>query len=144
MDLIQRLDFWISMLVLGALAYYTISDWLFPFVRRSVKRSRRSYRSNAANAGSEHQNAGSGSVNVHANVQGSPAKDPPPALSPGEPESLTLSQREITQLAEAISARVNGATVEEALSQGFGVKKGSSAAYKRAKALFDAAMAPPA
>lgn len=101
-------------------------------------RSPRSERSNAVNAGSGHQDARSAPVNVPANVQ--PERESaPPEPAPGAPDgAFTLSQRELIQLAEALHLRAEGATVEQAVSRAFGVSKGGSEGWKRAKALFDA------
>lgn len=102
-------------------------------------RSVRSERSNVVNAGSGHQDARSASVNVHANVQperASAPPEPPPVAADG---AFTLSQRELIQLAEALHLRSEGSTVEQAVSRAFGVSKGGSEGWKRAKGLFDAA-----
>jgi hypothetical protein len=57
--------------------------------------------------------------------------------------AITLTLNELKQLTSAIEQRSKGATVEEALRVGFGVKKGGSEGYKRAKLLFDTATALP-
>jgi hypothetical protein len=116
-------------------------------------RSARSERSNAVNAGSGHQERVQPPVNVQRSEPRSevrtaePVQIAPVATPPGanaEPsDGFTLSPRELAQLAEALHERANGATVEEALASAFGVKKGASAAYTRAKALWDAATVAP-
>lgn len=100
-------------------------------------RSRRSNVQNALNAGSGHREAVQPTVNVQP-VQAAPAS----SSAPGQ-DSFTLTPRELVQLAEALHERAGGATVEEALGKAFGVKKGASAGYVRAKALFDAATVAP-
>lgn len=106
-------------------------------------RSRGSRGSNAANAGSAHREAVQAPVNVPANVRSSPAI----VLAPGSPAApsgaLAITPNELQQLAAALAERAGGATVEEAVFRGFGVKKGGGAGYKRARELFDAATSPP-
>lgn len=112
--------------------------------RRAFKmRSQRSKRSNAVNAGSEHQDAtGDGS-----NAQSVQPEIAPPATpaAPGAPagEAFTLSPRELVQLGEALTLYREGATIEQAVCRAFSVTKGGSEGWKRAKSLFDAATVPP-
>jgi hypothetical protein len=116
-------------------------------------RSARSNVQNAVNAGSGHQDAVTPSVHVQPNVPRSaplaaePVRIAPPS-APSAPnaergDDFTLSPRELAQLAEALHERANGATVEEAIFTAFGMKKGASAGYIRAKALWDAATVAP-
>lgn len=77
-------------------------------------------------------------MNVQPNVQPERESAPEPAPSATE-DAFTLNQKELLQLAEALSLRAEGATVEQAVSRAFGVTKGGSEGWKRAKALFDAA-----
>lgn len=108
-----------------------------------TKRSQRSERSNAVNAGSAHQDAGSERSGVQS-VQPATAAIAPPAGDVATSDGgFTLTPRELVQLAEALHLRREGATVEQAVSQGFGVTKGGSVGYVRAKALFDAATVAP-
>lgn len=106
-------------------------------------RSRRSNVQNAPNAGSGHTEAVQPVVNVQPSAA-APTQIAPP-LAPAAPgdDHLTLTPRELAQLAEALHERAGGATVEEALKRAFGVSKGASAGYVRAKALWDAATVPP-
>lgn len=107
------------------------------------QRSARSNVQNAVNAGSTQQDAEQQPVNVQS-VQTPPAEIAPLAASSlADSDSFTLSPAELMQLAEAINLRREGATVEQAVCRAFGVTKGASAGYKRAKALFDAATALP-
>jgi hypothetical protein len=114
--------------------------------RRSAAFKRRSPRSsvqNAVNAGSEHQEAVTPTVNVQ-NVQVAPAQLQAPAAGDvSSSDGFTLSSGEMVQLADALHRRREGATVEEAVSRAFGVTKGGSEGWKRAKGLFDAATALP-
>jgi hypothetical protein len=107
------------------------------------RRSKGSNVQNPVNAGSEHQDAPAVAVNVQ-NVQAPAAAPAAPPGDAGQPgEGFTLTPRELVQLAEALQLRGEGRTVEECLSQAFGVKKGGSAGYVRAKALWDAATVVP-
>jgi hypothetical protein len=116
-------------------------------------RSARSNVQNAVNAGSGHQERVQPPVNVQRSAPRSePERAEPVQIAPvatAEPvqaergDDFTLSPRELAQLAEALHERANGATVEEALATAFGVKKGASAGYIRAKALWDAATVAP-
>jgi hypothetical protein len=107
------------------------------------KRSPRSNVQNAVNVGSGQQEAKEPAVNVP-NVQPPPAA-PAPAAAPGTPagEGFTLSPRELIQLSEALNLYREGANVEQAVCRAFGVTKGGSEGWRRAKALFDAATVPP-
>lgn len=106
-------------------------------------RSRRSNVQNAVNAGSEHSKAVQPVLNVQPVEPVATQIAPAPAATAVAEECLTLTPRELVQLAEALHERASGATVEEALGRAFGVKKGASAGYVRAKALWDAATVPP-
>jgi hypothetical protein len=144
--------------VLAAFAYYVVwDDWLRPLFfgrsaqsvkasppRRGFKlRSRGANVRNATNAGSTHQNATFAPVNVPPAAAAIAPPAAPAGGAQGGAEQLTLTPRELVQLAEAISLRARGATVEAAILEGFGAKKGSSEAYRRAKELFDAATRAP-
>jgi hypothetical protein len=165
------LSFWLTTLSLCAMAYaaaqWVNSAYIAP--RRaareaqSVKRKapRRAFKArskgsrvqNAPNAGSGQQEAKQPSVHVQPNVQRSAVATAEPAEiapsttpagdAPEREEGFTLTPRELLQLTEALYLRQEGATVEEALGQAFGVKKGASAGYVRAKALWDAATVAP-
>lgn len=152
------MDTLLALATLAAVGYFLVwQDFLKPLLgldrRQRVKdlpglpagrlRPRRSRRSNTVNAGSAQQNAAGEGSNVQ-NVQAL-ASAPDAPIAPGAPagEGFTLSPSELQQLAEAIAARAAGATVEEALSRAFGVRKGGSAGYRRAKELFDAATKAP-
>jgi hypothetical protein len=63
-----------------------------------------------------------------ANVQAEPPAVPPPTLD------------ELRKLARAIEHNARGANKQQALEEAFQVKKGGSASYRRASALFDLAM----
>lgn len=150
------LSFWLTTLSLGIL-FYAAGRWWWTNRRpaESVKnkpprrafklRSRRSNVQNVVNAGSGQQEAEKPPVNVQPNA---PLEQPPaPAIVPPAAPAggLVITPIELTQLAEAVRVRAEGATVEEAILAGFGAKKGASAAYVRAKELFDAATGlPPA
>jgi hypothetical protein len=149
------MDALLALITFGAVVYFLVwKDLIEPLMKpRSVnhsgvrtafkRRSRRSRSSNVVNAGSGQQNAAQPPVNV-LNVQAAPAA-PAAESSPGAPagEGFTLTPRELQQLAEALAARATGSTVEEALVRGFGVKKGGSQGYRRAKELFDTATKAP-
>lgn len=139
------LSFWLTTVSLGILGYAVVRWWLVnrrPTVknnppRRAFKlRSRRSNVQNVLNAGSTHQEAKEPVLNVQP-----PAQAPAPPAAPAG--AMTLTPIELTQLAEAVRRRAEGATVEEAIFAGFGAKKGASAAYVRAKELFDLATGVP-
>lgn len=153
------LDTLAALAVLGALVYYCIwADWLRPLLfgrgapksvkhsaqRRGFKlRSRGSARSNVLNAGSAHQGATFAPLNVQP-AAAAPAAIAAPAGAPGAAgDQLTLTPVELGQLAAAVALRTRGETVEEALLGGFGVRKGGSAGYRRAKELFDLATRAP-
>lgn len=105
--------------------------------------SERSERSERSNAGSTQQNAKELPVNVP-NVQPAPGAPAAPAGALASPsDGFTLTSRELVQLAEALHLRREGATVEEAVCRAFGVTKGGSEGYRRAKGIFDAATALP-
>lgn len=98
---------------------------------------------NAANAGSAQQHAKSEAANVPANVPGSAAiaaARAAPAIADGV---LQITPNELQQLAEAVAARASGATIDEAMLKGFGLKKGGGPSYKRARELFDTATKAP-
>lgn len=113
-------------------------------------RSRRSNVQNATNAGSRRSDAAEPSVNVQG-VQDSSTSPAAPIAGDVAPAGaaavneggFTLSPRELVQLAEALSLRAEGATVEQAVCRAYGVTKGGSEGYRRAKAIFDAATALP-
>lgn len=150
------LSFWLTTVSLLCLAY-AVASWAWgqwgPPPGTSVKKKRRrlgftkrsegSNVQNAVNAGSEHQGAAPAIVNVQ-NVQPTIAPPATAAGDAGQPgDRFTLLPRELAQLGEAINLRREGATVEEAVCRAFGVTKGGSENYKRAKALFDAATIAP-
>ena len=149
------MDGFLSLVALGLAGYFLVwKDLIEPLLRpRVVKtsapraafklRSRGSARSNSLNAGSGQQNAVQPPVNVQPNVQGSPAIAVPPGATEAPGGTLLITPNELQQLSEALVLRAKGATVEEAIGQGFGVKKGGSAGYKRAKELFDTATKAP-
>jgi len=162
------LSFWLTTLSLAILAYAG-AQWLWgqyvvprraaraaglrperaPSVKKKrralafKKRSRGSERSNPANAGSERQDTAAPPVNVQPNVQRSAPPAAPAGAAAAASGDFTLSARELAQLAEALHLRQEGATVEEALKAAFGVSKGASAGYVRAKAIWDAATVAP-
>jgi hypothetical protein len=167
----MNLSFWLTTASL-CIAAYAVAQWvnsayLTPWkearATQSVKRKRRvqgfkprsarSKGSNAPNAGSGHQERVQPSVNVQPSVQRSEVRTPEPVQiapsmtpagdAPEREEGFTLTPRELVQLTEALHQRAEGATVEEALYAAFGVKKGASAGYVRAKALWDAATVAP-
>lgn len=107
------------------------------------KRSQRSKGSNAVNVGSEHKDAGSerSAVQSVQPVVALPAEPSTPGASSSD--GFTLNPREMVQLGEALNLYRDGATIEQAVCQAFGVTKGGSEGWKRAKALFDAATVAP-
>jgi hypothetical protein len=107
------------------------------------QRSRVRNLANTANAGSARQNAKEEGENVRRNVPRSPATGATIALAPAAPGELVITENELQQLAGALSARAAGATVEEAIYKGWGLKKGGGPSYRRAKELFDVATSPP-
>jgi hypothetical protein len=110
------------------------------------KGSGRVQRSEPLNAGSTHQEAKSEPVNVQPNFYRSAEIAPAaPAGSTGDAagDAFTLTSRELMQLTDAIHQRREGATVEEAICGAFGVTKGGSEGYRRAKAIWDAANTAP-
>jgi len=107
------------------------------------KRSAGSGVQNDTNAGSERQDAQPPVVNVQT-VQVTPAaQSTETAVQSTAPDTFALTARELAQLADAIHRRAEGSTVEAAVCGSFGVTKGASAGYVRAKAIFDAAMVVP-
>lgn len=153
------MDGFLSLAALAAAAYFLVwKDLIQPWLgldkrAKPVKsspplppyraRSRRSAGSNVVNAGSAQQSAPGEGSNVQ-NVQPvATAIVAAVGTDSSSSEQFTLTPRELQQLAETIAARAAGATVEEALARGFGVKKGGSAGYTRAKRLFDAATKAP-
>lgn len=162
------LSFWLTTLSLAVLAYAGAqwvwnsygADWraargagktaeAAPSVKPKRRapafkaRSRRSNVQNAVNAGSERQDAKQEAVNVQPNVQRSEPPAPPAGDVATPDGSFTLSARELVQLTEALHQRREGATVEEAVCRAFGVTKGGSEGYRRAKAIYDAATVAP-
>lgn len=155
------LSFWLTTvsLLCGAYALAVWANGSFLEPRRvaraasGVKRRRRRFTfrrgsegsnvQNDANAGSGHQDAGS----ERSAVQSVQTANAPPAAAAGDAgqggDGFTLTPRELAQLGEAINLRREGATVEQCLSQAFGVSKGGSEGYRRAKALWDAATVTP-
>jgi len=147
------MDTFLGLLTLALLGYFIIwEDWLRPLLGldkpldrpKSVKtsaplpayrsRSRRSSPVNGVNARSAQQDAVQAPVNVQLGVQRSAV----PADG-----ALQVTPNELQQLAESLQLRARGATVQEAIEGGFGVKKGGTEGYKRAKLLFDTATQPP-
>jgi hypothetical protein len=158
------LSFWLTTASLGGLAY-AAATWLngayiAPLMAaratKSVKSKRRisgfkkssarSQGSEPVNVGSAQQDATPEPVQVQPSVQRSalvfsPAGENTRADSADG--AFTLTSAELMQLTEAINQRREGATVEEAVCTAFGVKKGGSEGYRRAKAIWDAATAAP-
>jgi hypothetical protein len=117
-----------------------------PRLKGFKKRSARSQGSEPLNAGSGQQDAKPESVHVQTSVQRSAAA-PPAGAAAAAPEpagdGFTLSPRELVQLGEALNLYREGATIEQAVCRAFGVTKGGSEGWRRAKSLFDAATVPP-
>jgi hypothetical protein len=107
------------------------------------KRSARSQGSEPVNVGSGHTDAAEPSVQV----QPVPAAAASPATAAAAgmvvEGGFTLSPRELVQLGEALNLYRDGRTIEQAVCTAFGVTKGGSEGWKRAKGLFDAATVPP-
>ena len=80
---------------------------------------------------------------VPANVPSSGTTAAQIAPAAGADGALLITPNELQQLAGALAARATGATVDEAIQRGFGLKKGGGPSYKRARELFDAATKPP-
>lgn len=158
------LSFWLTTLSLAVLAYagwtWFSGNYIAPRraaraaaqgesvkpSRRSLafkQRSRRSERSNAANAGSTHQDAGSERSAVQRVQPASAAPAPPAGDAVAAGDGFTLNPRELAQLGEALNLYREGATIEAAVSRAFGVTKGGTEGWRRAKALFDAATVAP-
>ena len=152
------MDAFLGLLTLGFVAYFVFwEDFLKPLLGldkpKRVKcltmptytkpRSRVPNPANAANAGSAHQHAKEGAQNVPAYVPGSVQIAPIVQLESAASGTITISQNELQQLAEAVAARSAGATIDESIQKGFGLKKGGGPSYRRARALFDAATQPP-
>lgn len=152
------MDALLAIITLAALAYFVawedhIKPWLgldkpqrvksLPPLPAYKSRSRRSRGSEPANVGSVHQSAKIWPQNVPANVPGSPATGAtiPPAASASD--TILITPNELQQLAEAVAARASGATIDESIYRGFGLKKGGGPGYRRARELFDLATAPP-
>lgn len=152
------MDTFLGLLTLALLGYFIIwEDWLRPLLGldkpKSVKtsaplpayrtRSRRSTPVNGVNARSAQQDAVQPPVNVQPNVQRSAVATA--QIAPVVPidGALQVTPNELQQLAESLQLRAKGATVQEAIEGGFGVKKGGTEGYKRAKHLFDTATQPP-
>jgi len=155
------LSFWVTTLSLAILVYAGARwlDGIYLAPRRAAgapqsvkkkrralgfkKRSKGSNVQNAVNAGSGQQEAKQEPVNVPS-VQNSSAPPAPAAAAPVPAEGdFTLSPRELVQLGEALTLYREGATVEQSVCSAFGVTKGGSEGWKRAKALFDAATVAP-
>jgi hypothetical protein len=152
------MDVFLGLLTLAFVVYFVFwEDFLRPLLGldrpKPVKslpplpayksRSRVRNAANAANAGSAHQGAKSDAQNVPANVPGS-GQNVAAAGAPGDaPGALLITQNELQQLAGALAARATGATLDEAILRGFGLKKGGGPSYKRAKELFDTATKAP-
>jgi hypothetical protein len=92
---------------------------------------------NPENTGSAQTNAKSAPANVPANVPGSVVATPQIAVEVPPSNTLDMTPNELHQLLDAITARANGATIDEAILKGFGLKKGGGPSYKRARELFD-------
>jgi hypothetical protein len=152
------MDMLLALFTFAALIYFVgWEDYLKPLLgldrpksvksspdRASIKlRSRRSRRSNGANAGSAHHSAPEAPANVPANVPRSPAHVAPGGEWPPAAADVVMSRNELQQLAEAVAARAGGATIEESIYRGFGLRKGGGPGYRRARELFDLATAPP-
>ncbi len=90
----------------------------------------RTPRTEDVNARSADQDATFSDVQ-RSSVQAEPAEIDPPNAD------------ELRRLALAIRHNAEGATKQQAIETAFGVKKGGSAAWRRASQLFDAATAPP-
>jgi hypothetical protein len=152
------MDAFLGLLTLAFVAYFVFwEDFLRPLLGldkpKSVKRlptptytkprSRVPNLANATNAGSVHQKGKEGVKNVPANVPGSVQIAPivPVVFAPSG--TITISQNELHQLAAAVAARSSGATIDESIFTGFGLKKGGGPSYRRARDLFDAATQPP-
>jgi hypothetical protein len=149
------MDALLGLVTLGAVVYFLVwKDLIEPMLRpRSVKaseprpafvkRSRRSRVPNAANVGSPQQHAKSDPANVPPNVPGSAAIAADSHQVQSLPGGLVITRNELQQLAAAIAARATGATIDEAILKGWGLKKGGGPSYKRAKDLFDTATQAP-
>jgi hypothetical protein len=152
------MDIFLGLITLAFVAYFIgWEDFLKPLLGldcpKAVKslpplpayksRSRVRNAANAANAGSAHQKAKEEAANVPANVPGSPAIGATISLAGAPAGALQITPNELQQLAEAISARASGATLDEAILKGFGLKKGGGPSYRRAKELFDTATKAP-
>lgn len=152
------MDALLGLITLALVVYYVFwQDFLKPLLGldkpRSVKplpplpayrkRSRVRNPENAPNAGSAQQHAKSDAANVPPNVPSS-AGDRAPGGALEQPAGvLQITPNELQQLAAAIAARATGATIEEAIFKGWGLKKGGGPSYKRAKDLFDEATRAP-
>lgn len=153
------MDTFLGLLTLAFVVYFVFwEDWLKPLLgldkpRKSVKslpsmpaykrRSARSERSNATNAGSAQQKAKRDAANVPPNVPGSPPIAAAASVELHADGGYVLSANELQQLAEAVAARASGATIDEAMLKGFGLKKGGGKSYVRARELFDTATKAP-
>lgn len=152
------MDAFLGLLTLGFVAYFVFwEDFLkpilglnkpksvkrFPTPTHSTPRSRVPNLANATNVGSAHQKGKEGAQNVPANVPGSVQIAPIVQLESAASGTITISQNELHQLAEAVAARSAGATIDESIQKGFGLKKGGGPSYRRARELFDAATQPP-
>jgi predicted lipid-binding transport protein (Tim44 family) len=91
------------------------------------RRSRRSKAPNTPNAPAPQQAAIADAPNVQQRSEPVGAEAP----------ATTISLDEARQLATALRARMGGASIEDAIRQGFGATKGGGAAYKRARFLLD-------
>jgi hypothetical protein len=134
--MLNRLDFWISVLVLGMLAWYELRlGRLFGPLARGVYAAltssravqQESDRSNGTQARSAPPNATFSPV-PRSNVQAEPLAIDPPTLE------------ELRRLCAAVAHNARGANKQQALESAFGVKKGGSVSWRRASALFDEAM----
>jgi hypothetical protein len=141
--MLERLDFWLAVFVLGMLAWYELRlGRLFgPLARGlySVLTSSReappevrprSDRSNDMRERSALPDA------IVQDVQRSNVQAEPPGMDPP-----TL--QELRQLVQAVAHNARGANKQQSIEQAFGVKKGGSAGWRRASQLFDEATKAP-
>jgi hypothetical protein len=142
-----ELDLILTLITVAIVGWFTVADWFTPKQRvnhlpeklaeqKRIKPVRyRSRRSNQMNTVQPHQNAVERRSTVHSNVQQNGQQ---PVVGEGT-AYLSITEKELQQLASALAARAAGQSKQAAIEAAFGVKKGGSIHYQRASMLYDRA-----
>jgi len=137
--MLERLDFWLAVIVLGMLAWYELRlGRLFGPLARGLYTVLTSSRAappavQRVNELPDRSEAFSAPVRdvQRSNVQAEPPGIDPPTL------------QELRQLVQAVAHNARGANKQQSIELAFGVKKGGSVGWRRASQLFDEAMKEP-